>query len=375
MTDIDTVTTSNSVRLSGRQWIGLAAFTALVYLLVPKIWSALETFETPADYRVPYALGNDYWLFDRWSRRAAEGHETLVVGDSVVWGHFVGADQTLPHHLNALAGKARFANLGLDGSHPAALAGLVEHYGSGIRDREVVLQCNLTWMSAPQPDLRDPELRPDQVFPYNHGPLLPQFSPAIPCYRENLSRRLGHAMDRKVEMSAWSRHLQVAYFEGKSIPAWSLDHPYRSPQTAVTLRVGPADDRLEEPISWTARGLKKQNLPWVDLETSIQWASFRRALATLRARGNRVLVVVGPYNEHLLTDASLERYRAVKAAIADWLRAQGVPTAVLEPLPSETYADASHPLDAGYALMARRILEHEFFKGAGASTLPALAPR
>ncbi len=375
MSDIDTVSTSNAIRLSGRQWLGLAAFTALVYLFLPKLWTSVEKLETGPDYRIPYALGNDYWLFDRWACRAAGEHETLLVGDSVVWGHFVGAKQTLSHHLNAISGKTRFANLGIDGSHPAALAGLVEYYGTAIRDREVVLQCNPTWISSPEPDLRDPELRKDQVFPYNHAPLIPQFSPAIPCYREDASRRLGHAMDRKIELSAWSRHLQVAYFENKSLSAWTLDHPYENPLGAISLRLGPADDRLEEPISWTERGLKKMNLPWVDLGTSIQWASFRRALETLRSRGNRVLVVVGPYNEHLLTAPSLERYRAVKAGIVDWLKTQGVPTMVPEPLPSETYADASHPLDAGYALLARHLLEHEFFRNPQTSESPASVPR
>ncbi len=379
MTDIDTVTTSNAVRLSGRQWLGLGALGAAVYFLLPALWTRIERFETGSDYRIPFALGNDYWLFDRWTRKAAETHDVLVLGDSVVWGHFVGSDQTLTHHLNALSGRERFANLGLDGSHPAALAGLVDYYGSGIRNKTVVLQWNPTWMQSLEQDLRDPELRRERTFPYNHERLIPQFSPSIPCYRENASRRIGHAMDRHLPLAAWTRHLQVAYFrihnEPKSIPEWTIEHPYENPLSQITLRLGPADDRLEEPIPWTERGIRKTNVPWVDLEGSIQWAQFRRAVHVLRSRGNRLLVVVGPFNEHMLQEKSLERYLALKGAVVNWLRAESVPHMVASVLPSETYADASHPLDRGYQFWARELLGHEFFNGTKTTGSPALPAR
>ncbi len=375
MTDIDTVTTSNAVRLTGRQWLGVGLLAAAVYFVLPAAWTRIEKFEPGTDYRIPYALGNDYWLYDRWSREAAASHETLLVGDSVVWGHFVGPDQTLSHHLNVLSGAPRFANLGLDGSHPAALAGLVEHYGGGLRNKTVVLQCNPTWMQSLEQDLRDPELRREKVFPYNHEHLIPQFFPAVPCYRENASRRIGQAMDRHLPLPAWTGHLQVAYFDNQSIPEWTTEHPYENPLSRITMRLGPADDRLEEPISWTERGLKKVDVPWVDLEGSIQWGQFRRAVEVLRSRGNRLLVVVGPFNEHLLREQSLERYLALKRGIVDWLQARGVAHQVAAVLPSETYADASHPLDRGYALWARELLGHEFFKGTGSTGLPALPAR
>ena len=45
---------------------------------------------------------------------------------------------------------------------------------------------------------------------------------------------------------------------------------------------------------------------WVDLGTSLQWRLFRAAVHTLLRRGNRVFVLVGPFNEHLLEADSLE---------------------------------------------------------------------
>ncbi len=362
MTDIDTVTTSNGMQLSGRPCLGLLIFTAAFCLILPALWPSVERLETGPDYRIPYAVGNDYWLYDRWAREASRTCDTLLVGDSVVWGHFVAREQTLSHHMNAVEGSARFANLGVDGSHPAALAGLIEFHGKSFGDRKIVLLCNPTWMASTDQDLRNPDLRRDQVFPYNHAPLIPQFRPAVPCYRETFSGRIGHVLDRNLPFNAWTRHLQVAYYENKSIPAWTLDHPYENPLKPMTLRLGPADDRLEESISWTERGIRKQDTPWVDLESSLQWGEFRRTVRLLRSRGNPLLVVVGPYNEHLLTEPSLKRYLALKKGVEAWLASEKVPHLLPPPLPSGTYADASHPLDAGYALMARQVLAHEFFK-------------
>src|SRR5262249_5747393 len=83
----------------------------------------------------------------------------------------------------------------------------------------------------------------------------------------------------------------------------------------------------------------------------------RRVVGLLRQRGNRVFVLVGPFNEHLLTPASLRRYQRVKATIADWLQAEQVAHVVPPPLPSNQYGDASHPLAAGYDQLARQLLD------------------
>ena len=130
--DRDVPFASNAVRLSLGQWGVVAAIVTAVFLLTPRIWQQVETFETGADYRVPYGLSNDYWLFDRWCRVACSRGNTLVIGDSVIWGQYVRTNETLSHHLSARAGNGRFANVGLDGAHPVALAGLLEHFGRAI---------------------------------------------------------------------------------------------------------------------------------------------------------------------------------------------------------------------------------------------------
>ncbi len=67
--------------------------------------------------------------------------------------------------------------------------------------------------------------------------------------------------------------------------------------------------------------------------------------------------MVGPFNEHLLTPGSLQRYQQVKAAIGAWLEERKIPHVIPAPLPSEQYGDASHPLAEGYRALARTARE------------------
>jgi hypothetical protein len=349
---------SNAMRLSGRQLAGLAAFAAAIVLLAPPVWKRLEPLETGPDYRVPYALSGDYWHFERVARDAAARCDTVLFGDSVVWGQYVKPGQTLSHHLNEQAGRPRFANLGADGMHPAALAGLIDYHGVAVAGKKVVLHCNPLWMSSARHDLTG-----EDEFRFNHPALVPQFAPRIPCYREEVSRRIGYVAERNVPFLGWAGHLQLAYFGQTSIPEWSLEHPYDNPLAAVTLKLPkPDDDRLRHrPRPWTEQGIQPQDFAWVEPEASFQWKSFRRALEVLQGRGNRVFVLVGPFNEHLMTEAGRAGHARLREGIAAWLRGRGVEHAVPPALPSELYADASHPLDAGYAELARQLSGLPFF--------------
>ncbi len=268
-----------------------------------------------------------------------------------MWGQYVRRAETLTHHLDGLAGRERFANLGVDGLHPAALAGLIEYYGGAIEGKDVVLHCNPLWLSSAKHDLRG-----DEEFSFNHPALVPQFFPRIPCYRQEVSKRLGLVAERYVPFYRWTEHLQAAYFGQRNIPEWTLEHPNASPLGAITLRLPPSDDRARHrPIPWTEQGIQKQDFAWVDLETSFQWRSFRRALEVLRARGNRVFVVVGPFNEHMLTEKGARGHARIVEGIAAWLRENGIECDVPPALASDLYADASHPLGEGYRKLAERL--------------------
>jgi len=351
---------ANGIRLSLREWAVVAGILLVVSLSLPGLWRSIEPFDPGPDYRMPYDLGRDYWTFQRYCEQTAAEDKTLLIGDSVVWGHYVPAGETLSDHLNGLLGEDRFANLGVDGIEPAALTGLLEQYGRSITGKDVVLHCNLLWMSDPQRDLQTTKQRP-----INHPRLLPQLSTQIPCYKAKLSERLAVTIEHKVPLFAWARHLREAYFGSQSMPEWSLDHPYESPAGAVTLELPspvPTPMRPEDCRPWHERGARSTP-PWVELESSLQWRFFRQSVEILRARGNRVLVVVGPLNEHMFAakPESLQAYAAMKQEVEAWLKAEGLPYCFPAPLPSDDYADTSHPLDVGYARLAERLLQDDVF--------------
>lgn len=364
---------ANDVRLSPREWLVAAALVAIVGVLTPAIWPEVAKFDPGPAYRLPYRSAEDYWLYRRLCRRMAATGRTLVVGDSVIWGHYVAKEQTLSQWMNALSGEDAFANLGVDGTHPAALAGLVEHYGVDIRGRRVILHCNLLWMSSKRRDLQT-----EKEFAFNHPRLVPQFWPGIPCYREELSKRLGIVIEREVPFFSWANHVRSTYLDGGGLSAWTLAHPYGNPVgDGATGPPSPDEPPSPRPVAkpWTEKGIPRFSPPWVPLEgtppeendpgerrPSIQWRAFRRTVEVLKRRRNSVFVLVGPFNEHMLTADSLATYRERKRQVASWLRQAGIAHLVAPVLPSELYADASHPLSQGYAIMARDVLQCAAFR-------------
>ena len=318
-----TLYAANAVRLSWKGWLVVGCLLCGIAEGLPLAWQRLEPLPLPANPRIPFRLGNDYWVFKRYAQHAASAHQTLVLGDSVVWGHYVGKDATLTAHLNRLRGSEQFTNLGVDGIHPAALAGLIDYYGGSLRDRQVLLSCNLLWMSSPQHDLTG-----EKEFAFNHPSLVPQFWPRIPCYREPLSTRLSYVVGRHVGLFSWAKHLQVAYLEGNDWASWTLDHPRQSPReslpgVAFARRTSSPSPQAE---SWTRQGIRPANFRWVDFDRSLQWQSFRRAVASLVAKHNHVFVVVGPFNEHMVQPQSLAVYRQRLAVVEAWLTAEKIPT-------------------------------------------------
>lgn len=351
---------SNGIRLNGRQWLGLGLFAIALLIFAPMLGRHVEKFALEPDYRIPHDLSNDYWLYECFAGLAADHYDTVLIGDSVVWGEYVTRQQTLSHFLNEESGRERFANLGLDGAHPLALGGLVEFYAEQVSGKNVLLQCNPLWMSSRRADLQD-----EKANEFNHPRLVPQFAPSIPAYKSEISPRLGVLMERWLPLSGWTNHLQQAYYDRTDIPGWTLEHPYDNPLKPITRGLPPSDNSLRHiPQPWYKSGITKQDYPWVDLDASLQWHAFQQVIELLRQRGNRVFVLVGPFNEHLLSSDSRGRYQRVKVTIAAWLKEKQVPHAVPSPLPSEHYGDASHPLAEGYKRLAHQLMKEHFFLSA-----------
>jgi hypothetical protein len=345
---------SNCVRLSPSEWLIVAIILVAVFYLAPMLAERAEKFEPASDYRLPYDLSSDYWLYERYCRSACSKYDTLVVGDSVVWGHFVPADNTLSHHLNNLAGRPRFANLGADGTHPAALVGLLQFYGKDISNKNVILHLNPLWMTSPRHDLQT-----EKEYRFNHPKLVTQFTPKIPCYKASFTQRISTVINRNIPFFNFSSHLNIKDFNSMDIPAWTIEHPYENPLSSVTLRLPTFDPNG---IARPGRRAGQISLQWVELETSLQWLFFRRSIRLLRKRNNRVFVLIGPFNEHKLDADSVDTYRNMQAQIEAWLRRNNIPYYMPDVLPSHLYVDTSHPLGEGYALLAKQLFENDSFK-------------
>ena len=351
---------ANQVRLGPREWCVAASLIVAGCWLIPVAWQRIEPLEIGRDHRVPYRLGNDYWYYERMCRKTALGDETLLVGDSVLWGHYVDSAGTLSHFLNEQGGDLRCENLAIDGIHPLALSGLVEYYGAAVRNKRVMLNCNLLWMSSPRHDLST-----DQETQVNHPALVPQFHPWIGGYRASISQRLGIVATRRIRLFGWADHLRIAYFSGNDLASWSIDRPYQNPIAAITLEL-PSPDESPSPRPdarpWYEKGIRQLTPEWVRLDESLQWRFFRRTVQLLRQRGNQVFVLIGPLNEHMLTTSGLAEYNEMKHQVAAWHAKQAIAHFAPPALPSELYADLSHPTAAGYARLAEQLLAQEAFR-------------
>ena len=355
----EVVFSSNCVRLSGYECIFVGIIASALFYLGPRLWERTEKFEPEPDYRLGYELSNDYRLYSRYCRWAISNYETLVIGDSVVWGHYVSQDNTLSHYLNQMIGQDQFANLGVDGIHPVALSGLLKYYGCDISGKKVVLHFNPLWMSS-----RKYDLQTEKEFRFNHPKLVPQFIPNIPCYKDPYSKRISTVVERYVPFLGWTSHLKIAYFDNMDLPRWTLEHPYKNPASAITLHIpASANNSQSEHISWVEKGIAKKDFQWVELESSLQWKFFQRSVKLLKKRGNSVFVLVGPFNEHMLKGESIEIYRKMKSKIEVWLQQNNIAYYMPPALPSEWYVDASHPMSEGYAMLAKQLFEDE--NGAG----------
>jgi len=348
---------SNSIRLSISQWIVVAVVCCAAVILIPRVWEKFNKFSPGQDYRQPYELSNDYWQYQRYCRLACMEYDTVVIGDSVVWGHYVSKDHTLSHYLSEQTG-GQFANLGLDGIHPAAMEGLLRYYGKDIKNKNVVLHFNPLWMSSPKHDLQT-----DKEFHFNHPELVAQFSPKIPCYKTSFAAKLSNVLKRNIAFSGWVSHLNITGFDNAGMPQWTLENPYKNPFNALAVRL--PDKDVYEKADITGQSDNKtrgNNFQWLHPEESLQWKFFQRSVRLLQERGNKIFVLVGPFNEHMLEGESRTDYINLKNKVELWLQQNDVDYFLPEPLPAEFYQDASHPISRGYEIIAEQLFENAVFK-------------
>src|SRR4051812_10698183 len=129
----------NAMRLNAHCWFATIFTVVVVAVTTPHVWKRIERFDTGPDYRIPYGLSRDYWLYERRLERIPQTN-VVVIGDSVIWGEYVKPDGTLSHFLSEEAGvPATFVNAGIDGVFPLALEGLVRYYARPLHHRKIIL--------------------------------------------------------------------------------------------------------------------------------------------------------------------------------------------------------------------------------------------
>ena len=358
----------NEMRLSGREWLAAFAIVLACVIAAPRLWKRFEPLRAGPDYRIPYALSKDYWLYQRRLEQVAAPERIPVLGDSVVWGEYVLPDGTLSHFLNREAGRSdRFVNGGVNGLFPLAMEGLVEDYGKALRNRKLIVQCNLLWLTSAKADLSS-----DKPENFNHSRLVPQFTVRVPAYKADANERLSALLERHIDYFAWTAHLQNAYYDQRSLAEWTLEedgneppnypNAWRNPLDPLKQGI-PAEPKIDPqrgPNSprhrrWNANGSEASHFEWVSAERSLQLQGFGRLITLLGQRGDDVLVLLGPLNEHMIAAEQLPQYTSLRDRIAASLRGQGIQVIVPAVLPSDLYADASHPLTQGYALLAQHL--------------------
>ena len=69
--------------------------TLAVLAGAPGWWSRIEPLDTGLGFRMPYSRSEDYWLYQQRVSQAVSEQQVVVVGDSVIWGEYVEADDRL----------------------------------------------------------------------------------------------------------------------------------------------------------------------------------------------------------------------------------------------------------------------------------------
>lgn len=332
----------------------MIAFTILAATaaVLPCIFPVIRISDFSGDYRIPYSMGYDYFLYGRYAKQVSSMDVIPVLGDSVIWGHYTDRGGTLSAHLNRVYKKKKFMNMGLDGIHPAVMKGLVELNASYFSNRKIIAGINLLWMSSPRHDLTGPVNRE-----INHKILLPQFETVIPSYCPSAEERFSAVINRSVTFFMWTDHLKLAKFAGKSFYHWTMDNPHKYITEYFT---APADT-FSPPAGLSPEKMQEQNIDWVDTDKSLQWKFMLETLVMLKNNGNRVVAVVTPFNTYMMNEESRGRYHEILSKMESGLRASGI-IAVMPLRPGKKYfADASHPTSEGYRLIVDHLVRNRDF--------------
>ncbi len=324
----------------------------MITAAIPLILPLTDTSLFYGNYRIPYSMGEDYFLYSRYSKYTAKDGRIPVIGDSVIWGHYTDSENTLPAHLNRISTERGFVNLGLDGIHPAAMSGLIDIYASGLKNKKVIVGVNLLWMSSPRHDLSGPVNNE-----INHKILLPQFHREIPAYQPLLEEKISASITRSIPFFTWIDHLRLSQFAGKSFYIWTMDNHDKSLKEFFSHK----DDKFKIPEGTLPEKMQEQEIEWITAEKSLQWKFMLETLISLKKNGNEVAALITPFNTYMMTTDSRKKYFSILAEMEWILRENGIIPIIPLILEKKYFADSSHPNAEGYKLIAEDMMKNREF--------------
>ncbi|HNX23189.1 MAG TPA: hypothetical protein PKG60_04025 [Spirochaetota bacterium] len=304
------------------------------------------------NYRIPFSLGEDYFLYSRYSKQVASGNTIPVIGDSVIWGHYTDNENTIPARLNRLNTKTAFTNMGLDGIHPAAMNGLMNIYTADFKNRKIIAGVNLLWMSSPRHDLTGPV-----NSEINHKTLLPQIYPEIPSYKPAFEERVSSLITRAIPFFSWIDHIRLTHFAEKSFYLWTMENPHRSLLEYFSHK----EETYMIPDGMQPAKMQEQNIDWVTTDKSLQWKFMVDTLLSLKKQGNEVAALITPFNTYMMTEKSRKEYFSILAEMEWILRENGITPVIPLILDKKYFADSSHPTAEGYKLIAEDLMKNREF--------------
>jgi lysophospholipase L1-like esterase len=358
-TKSERVFSSNAIRLSARELLVTAVIAiGIVFFVIPILWRGAENLEMSDNFRLAYDYRDDYWVYEKCVDEAMKKYPVVFIGDSVIWGMYVDNQHTLPAIINRKLHQQVAANLAIDGLHSVAMDGLIRYYGSAIKNKTVFIYLNPLWMNSKKYDLSD-----EEEMDVHHPRLVSQFSPKLKCYQEPLSTRMSVLLERNLPFYSLLNHIRLSFFDNEDLAQWVIDNPYDNPVSKISFKLDLIEkEHNNSSQDWSEKGITKQDWNWVKLDESTQWAAFSDTLKLLKSRNNKVCVMIGSINPYILTKTSLKKYDELNQAIIKQLKADNVEYVAMPKLPSDYYADASHPLGKGYEIMADTILKTELMK-------------
>jgi len=329
----------------------IISLAIIAVITIPKTFPLINETKFTENYRIPYHAGEDYFLFKKHAKFISKTGDIPLIGDSVIWGHYVKEEETLSACLNKKF-SIKFRNSAIDGVHPAAMNGLVENFYDDIKNKKIILGINLLWMSSSRHDLSG-----EKNNEINHKALLPQFFYNIPSYQPEIEERLSFVIKKNFEFLLWIDHIKINKFASNSFYSWTMENRDKN---IIDFFI-PQQTEFIPPQAMETKTFTQRDVQWIDVDKSLQWQFTLKTIELLKNRKNSILAIITPFNKYMMTPRSVAKMESIINTMENELQREGVNVIALPMLLPEEFADGSHPTSKGYQKIAAHLSQSSDF--------------